>query len=96
MCVRAPPLESVATAAAAGADGVSETQQAYARGGDVLELDDEEPLCEADVAILQVVLQPARLAVMQTLVDGLDQLVRADPAASTRTDEQGIDLLSQV
>ena len=74
---------------------MSETQQAYARGGDALELDDEEPLCEADVAILQVVLQPARLSDVQTLLDGLDQLVRADPATSTRTDEQGIALLSQ-
>ena len=42
ICVRAPPRESIATSAA-GADGVGETRQAYARGGDVLELDDEKP-----------------------------------------------------
>ena len=90
--VRAPPSESTAAAAAA-TDGVSESQQAEARGGSALELDDEEPLCEADVAILQVGLQPARLADMQTLLDGLDQLVRADPAASTRNDEHGIDVI---
>ena len=71
--------------AAAIAGGVSETQ------ADALE--EEEPLSETDLAILQVVLQPARLADMQTLLDGLDQLARADPAASTRTDEQGIDFL---
>lgn len=80
VCVRATTNEF----AAAGAAGVA---GAPVGGG----VDDEKYLSEADLAILQVGLQPARLADMQTLLDGLDQLVRADPAARVRHDEQGID-----
>lgn len=82
--VRAPSSELTGVAEAGG-----EAERQRQPKVDVDTLDEEEPLSEADLAILQVALQPARLADMQPLLDGLDQLVRADPAARVRNDEQG-------